>query len=390
MKKVIITVVVIALLASICVFTLTGCSKLNEWKDKFIELINPEDGSSNETEEGAFTVIVDEKQNEAVIQEGIVLEKVLYSGTSISNAFPGTQIVDVIATVGSNEVQGYEVNWNLSFANASSVWASGKNTEDYIICNISEDTLTCALTCVQPFGEQIILTASVAVSPSVKATCVLDFNQKLSNSDSDYVLSTSNYDDFFLSETKPYSVSLTNSDVEETFTFENVIKINGFHNYFWVNGELVGAYDAKILLNNIGTAYTNESLARIVNLNYTIELSDEFYNSLLESYGSARKSTSGGMSGNVNYLYLCDIYGAMVSSDGQAITDSRGMQYLNKFNKAAASVIDNTEAYHIKLTINIQYAASYSFEAIYYLKLDSTGSLFSADSIALNNSSYAF
>lgn len=182
MKKVIITVVVIALLASICVFTLTGCSKLNEWKDKFIELINPEDGSSNESEEDAFTVIVDEKQNETVIQEGngIVLETVRLSSEGVE--VEGNAYVKVItATVYPENAVDKSIDWTVSFVDPNSEWASNKNVADYITVEPEvDDGLTAIVYCHKDFGEQIKITATSRVNSSVSASCFADYSKKLS------------------------------------------------------------------------------------------------------------------------------------------------------------------------------------------------------------------
>lgn len=180
MKKVIITVVVIALLASICVFTLSGCTKLNEWKDKFIELINPEDGSSNETEEGAFTVIVDEKQNDAVIQEGngIVLETVRLSSEGVE--VEGNAYVKVItATVYPEELGNRLVDWSI-------YWGENPKSDDvsnyitYEVLTVFENEQAnvvsnkIELRCVQGFEGSTIIVEATAFN-GVSSTCICSF-----------------------------------------------------------------------------------------------------------------------------------------------------------------------------------------------------------------------
>ena len=180
MKKVIITVVVIALLASICVFTLTGCSKLNEWKDKFIELINPEDGSSNETEEGALTVIVDEKQNEAVVQEGngIVLETVRLSSEGVE--VEGNAYVKVItATVYPEDLSNRYVNWDV-------YWGENPKSDDvsnyitYEVLTVFENEQAnvvsnkIELRCIQGFEGSTIIVEATAFN-GVSSTCICSF-----------------------------------------------------------------------------------------------------------------------------------------------------------------------------------------------------------------------
>ena len=67
--------------------------------------------------------------------------------------------------------------WSAAFVNPTSEWAVGKNVSDYIKLTTEEDTLSAEIECLQPFGEQIIVTVASKRNNKVKDTCLLDFKQ---------------------------------------------------------------------------------------------------------------------------------------------------------------------------------------------------------------------
>ena len=83
------------------------------------------------------------------------------------------------ATVTPEAAANHGVDWVLNWKNPSSSWASGKNATDYVSMDISSDTKTATVSCMQPFGEQLIVTASSQDNPDAKATCTLDYAQKV-------------------------------------------------------------------------------------------------------------------------------------------------------------------------------------------------------------------
>lgn len=70
-----------------------------------------------------------------------------------------------------------QTNWSVSFKNPSSSWANGKTVTDYVTVE-STGTNTAKVTCVKDFGEQIIVTATSAVDPSISATTTVDYEKK--------------------------------------------------------------------------------------------------------------------------------------------------------------------------------------------------------------------
>lgn len=70
-----------------------------------------------------------------------------------------------------------QTNWSVSFANPASSWATGKTVTDYVTVT-STGVNTAEVTCLQAFGERIIVTATSAVDSSVSDTTTVDFEKK--------------------------------------------------------------------------------------------------------------------------------------------------------------------------------------------------------------------
>ena len=71
-----------------------------------------------------------------------------------------------------------QTNWSVYFKNPSSSWANGKAVTDYVTVQ-STGTNTAKVTCLDSFGEQIIIKATSAADSSVYATTTVDFEKKV-------------------------------------------------------------------------------------------------------------------------------------------------------------------------------------------------------------------
>ena len=106
---------------------------------------------------------------------------VMPEGMAFSAAASTTAETDTSVTLTANyEPAGTSnklTNWSVSFKNPSSSWASGKTVTDYVTVE-STGTNTAKVTCIKDFGEQIIVTATSAVDPSISATTTVDYEKK--------------------------------------------------------------------------------------------------------------------------------------------------------------------------------------------------------------------
>ncbi len=135
----------------------------------------------------------DEKKDHAVqsSQSMIVGDSVghgisLMSARAATPAAQALESVTLTATVKpDNTAENTGVNWDIKWKNASSSWATGKSVTSYVTVTPSGDgyaeSKTATLNNLQPFGEQIIVTATARDNPEVTASCNVDYAQKLTN-----------------------------------------------------------------------------------------------------------------------------------------------------------------------------------------------------------------
>lgn len=72
-----------------------------------------------------------------------------------------------------------DLSWSVAFSNPASEWATGKTVTDYVTVTPGETTLTATVQCLQPFGEQIVVTVSADEFDDVSATCTVDFGARI-------------------------------------------------------------------------------------------------------------------------------------------------------------------------------------------------------------------
>lgn len=84
------------------------------------------------------------------------------------------------ATVGPDDAVNKVVDWFVTWENGESSWANGKEVTDYVTVTPTTDgAMTATATCVQAFGEKVIITAQVRDgSDDLKATCVANYVQR--------------------------------------------------------------------------------------------------------------------------------------------------------------------------------------------------------------------
>lgn len=83
------------------------------------------------------------------------------------------------ATVTPTNASNHRVDWSVAWSNPSSTWASGKSVTDYVTVTPTSDSKVVTVSCLQPFGTQVMITATSQGNPTVKATCTADYAQKV-------------------------------------------------------------------------------------------------------------------------------------------------------------------------------------------------------------------
>lgn len=85
----------------------------------------------------------------------------------------------VTATVYPADAANQKVDWSVSFANASSTWASGKKVTDYVTVTPSADgALTAVVQNVAAFGEQIVVKTTSRDNTAAYATLNVEYLQR--------------------------------------------------------------------------------------------------------------------------------------------------------------------------------------------------------------------
>lgn len=86
----------------------------------------------------------------------------------------------VTATVSGNglTLNQKNVTWSAAaFMNPSSEWAMGKTVNEYISTNVQGNQIT--ISCLKPFGEQIVITCTSIFNQTVSKDLTLDYKEKI-------------------------------------------------------------------------------------------------------------------------------------------------------------------------------------------------------------------
>ena len=89
-------------------------------------------------------------------------------------------VYTLTATVTPAHAANHGVDWSVSWSNPNSAWATGKKAADYVmVVPTTSDSKIATVACINAFGEQIVVTAKSQDNPNVKATCFVDYAQKI-------------------------------------------------------------------------------------------------------------------------------------------------------------------------------------------------------------------
>lgn len=111
----------------------------------------------------------------------------LMSTTLLSNEFDDYGIsplaetaYTITATITPADITNQGIDWSIAWANPNSAWASGKEVTDYVTVEpTASSAKTATVSCLHPFATQIVITATSQDNPNAKATCTVDYAQKV-------------------------------------------------------------------------------------------------------------------------------------------------------------------------------------------------------------------
>ncbi len=132
------------------------------------------------------------------------------------------------ATIQPSVVENKTITWNARFSNVSSNWAYDKDIADYLTFNkpTTQSGESVVLTCLQDFGEQIIITASAEADSTKKALCSVDYKKKIKRVDFSF-----KYDNQELSNVTPDSDGVYRFDFTKENKSYTIIPLPVYSNY---------------------------------------------------------------------------------------------------------------------------------------------------------------
>ena len=171
MKRKIIASILATTILATCAFTAVACSK-DEDKPN-----NEANVGFEQTMVGGGMQIGESKGNGIQLMSTTLLASE-YSDYGV--AATAESAYTLSATITPSDAANHGVDWTLSWSNPSSSWASGKTVTDYVtVVPASSGAKTATVSCLQPFGTQVVITATSQDNPKVKANCTVDYAQKV-------------------------------------------------------------------------------------------------------------------------------------------------------------------------------------------------------------------
>ena len=172
MKKKVLAGILAAVTLSTCAFTAVACSKEKE-----------PDNQANVGIEQTHTaggMQIGESQGNGIKLMSVKLLSTEYEDYGISPT--AETAYTLTATITPSDAANHGVDWTLAWSNPSSTWASGKTVTDYVtVATSGSSSKIATVSCLQPFGTQIVITATSQDNPTVKATCTVDYAQKVTS-----------------------------------------------------------------------------------------------------------------------------------------------------------------------------------------------------------------
>ncbi|MCM1219807.1 MAG: hypothetical protein NC548_35500 [Lachnospiraceae bacterium] len=132
------------------------------------------------------TVVTDEDGNELKTDgtAQAMPQKMVFGARSLSAVSAVAEraaSVTLTAKINPANADNQAVDWQVSWKNATSEWATGKSVSEYMTVTPSSDgALTATVNCLRAFGEQIKITVVSRENTSATAECTCDYVKRIS------------------------------------------------------------------------------------------------------------------------------------------------------------------------------------------------------------------
>lgn len=135
------------------------------------------------------------------------------------------------AFIEPEDADNQSVTWSIAWQNPASEYATGKTVTDYVtVTPESDGSLTATVSCLQDFGEKVVVTVTAEDNAEIKATAVCDYLQRVESleftaSEVEFPGSGYTYEVVYSDYTIPVDIDLTISNkMTLTTGFVNAIK----------------------------------------------------------------------------------------------------------------------------------------------------------------------
>lgn len=148
----------------------------DEWKPS--EWFKKNDQEQNEilpNENGGAILNESEETGISVMSRKLLSSEYAANGVSTQAESAYT----LTATINPSDATYTDVEWTVAFKNPSSTWANGKNLSDYV--TLSSNGLQATVSCLKPFGEQIIVKVTSLDNASATANCSFDYRKRVTD-----------------------------------------------------------------------------------------------------------------------------------------------------------------------------------------------------------------
>lgn len=235
------------------------------------------------------------------------------------------------------------LSWSVAFNDPASEWATGKTVTDYVTVTPGETTLTATVQCLQPFGEQIIVTVSADEFDDVSATCTVDFQRRVVDAtflftDAEGEELTAHMSDGVIQWKDGWdlstNVSFTIEELEQIGTVGSVNEYYLSSSYYWFTWDQT-AFDNSGTLKETVTAGPTSSSA---------------YVTYMQVKGVVNGSTGQGFpieNFKLDSAYCCNVY------YGQSLANSNYIGLGNAGSEFMEYMAENRDCELFKLSITI-------------------------------------
>jgi len=155
-----------------------GDMKSWHWVDKGNEELPSDSGNVDNGEFKEGGAIVSDTVANGISFYSAEIPRAAFEANGISAQAESAMLIT--AEVSPKNVINKEINVSYGFKNPNSTWAKGKTLSDYVVFDkiYVDSELRLTVTCLQAFGEQIVVVFTSQADSSKFATCTIDFAQR--------------------------------------------------------------------------------------------------------------------------------------------------------------------------------------------------------------------